>query len=517
MAGVILVQDDEAQSEPAPRTLTTQTVAGPPQQLQVSDDAGLLATLTVGARTVTVRGQTRTFTERKRPFTDNFSRTRTGGFGTSAGGGNWVHLSGTDAQFTCDGTYGRILVEVADDSRWATLVDNVTDVNVTTKFTVDELPTGNACSLAIGLAYTDSSNQYRARLAFLTSGSVQLTMEKSVAGAVTNIGALTTVGTGFTPGQVWNIRAERTGTTIRCRAWKEGDPEPTTWLHSTTDTSLTSGRVGLRGFATAGNTNVPLTFLVDSFTVTSASWPTDPSVTHNTWVRLLTAPFTGTWTSDLADTVRRWAVDCTPDVLAYAMMYVTGAPTVTSPALSGAQIAGQASYGPLDTAGVPTEGADFHDYMGRSWTFPNGESATAGAGQSGCLDCSGFVRMVYGYHMGLPMVRTSGIDGTVLPRMTKDIGPSGPGIIVAQSSSTAPALTAMQIGDVPHFDADTTDPVTGQLDHNGIYLGTDSAGAPRFINSRKTPNGPTMADLGGASTLTGGGTYATSLRLIRRF
>jgi hypothetical protein len=133
------------------------------------------------------------------------------------------------------------------------------------------------------------------------------------------------------------------------------------------------------------------------------------------------------------------------------------------------------------------------------------------------MDCSGYVRMIYGYHMGIPMVRVEDIDGTVLPRMTKDIGPSGPGVIVAQATGAAPSLAAIQIGDVPHFDADSGDPVVGQLDHNGIYIGVDAAGHPRFLNSRKTPNGPTMGDLGGASTLDGTGTYATSLRLIRRF
>ena len=156
--------------------------------------------------------------------------------------------------------------------------------------------------------------------------------------------------------------------------------------------------------------------------------------------------------------------------------------------------------------------------MGLPWTFPNGEHvADAGPDWEKSLDCSGFVRMIYGYWSHIPMVRNEDIDGTVLPRQTKDIGPDGPGIIVAQATGEVPSITAMQIGDVPHFDATSDGETAGQLDHNGIYLGVDTDGHPRFINSRKTPNGPTFGDLGGSSRLDGDGLYATTLRLIRRF
>lgn len=517
MAGVILVQDDDSKNEPAPATLTTTVLAGPPQQLRVSDGAGVLATLTVGAKTVTVRGQTRTFTEQKRPFVDAFARTSTSTWGQSPGGGNWVN-SGDDTLYTVNGSTGLIPMDVAGTSRHATLFDNgIGDVNVLAKVTVGAMPAGAASSVSVSFGYQDTNNSNRARVLFLTTGSIQLALEKEVAGTTTVLGAATTLGTGFTANQWWWVRAERAGSTVRCRAWKDGTAEPGTWTHSVTDTELPTGRVGVRAIASSGSTVVPSSALVDEFTVTSASWVAPPTVTHSTWVRVLPAPFDGTWTAALADQVRAWATDTRPDTLAFAMMYVSNAPPVTAPALGGAQVAGQASYGPLASDGTPTEGADFHDYMGQSWTFGNGETQSADPAELRCLDCSGFVRMIYGYHMGVPMVRTANIDGTNLPRMTKDIGPSGPGVIVAQASGTAPQITGIQIGDVPHFDADQSDPIAGQLDHNGIYLGVDTLGHPRFVNSRKTPMGPTFGDLGGASTLDGTGTYATSLRIIRRF
>ncbi|WP_425837363.1 NlpC/P60 family protein [Streptomyces fractus] len=517
MPGVIVVQDDDIKHVAAPRVLSTQLVAGTPQRLQVSDSAGLLATLTVGAKTVTVRGQTRTFTEQKRPFVDDFDRTTSGGWGASPGGGTWSNSGGSDAEYSVANGVGLINMTAANSSRHTSLINDVTDVDARLSWSLDVMPVGNASSLALSFAYASSSNQYRARLSVLTTGTVQLTLECESGGTTTTLGALTTVGTGYAVGDVWHIRAQRQGTTLRCRAWKDGTTEPTTWVHEVTDATLGAGRVGVRGLASSGSTATPFNFRVHDIQVYSGTWPSPPVVTHNTWVRVLPTAFDGTWTSALDDRVQRWAVDTTPDVLACAMMYVTGAPPVSSPALGGARIAGQSLYGPNDVDGTRIEGGDFHDFMGRDWTFANGETEAAKASEYGCMDCSGFVRMVYGFHMGIPLVRTSSFNGLNLPRMTKDIGPSGPGVVVAQSTGSAPPLTAMQIGDVPLFDADTGDAVAGQMDHNGIYLGVDNAGVPRFVNSRKTPNGPTFGDLGGASTLTGTGLYATSLRIVRRF
>ncbi|MFE7347532.1 hypothetical protein [Streptomyces fimicarius] len=513
---LFLVSDEPVHRDPTPRPLTTTTLPGTPARLQVSDAQGVLATLTEGAKTVPVRGPERTFTEQKKPFVDEFDRTTTGGWGTSRGGGTWSNANGVDADYSVSGGAGVISMTADNSSRYTSLVNDITDLDARLSWSLNVMPAGNASSLALSFAYTSTTSHYRARLSVLTTGTVQLILECQTPSGTTTLGALTTVGTGYVVGDVWHIRAQRTGTTLRCRAWKDGTTEPSTWVHNVVDATLGAGRIGVRGLASTGSTALPFTFRIHDIQLYSGLWPAPPVVTHDTWVRVLPTPFDGTWTPALADQIRAWAVDRTPDVLAYAMGYITGAPTVTAPALAGAPIMGQSHYGPMDVDGTLIEGADFHDYMGLDWTFPNGEVLAAKPSELGSLDCSGFVRMIYGYHMGIPMVRTQNIDGTNLPRITKDIGPSGPGVIVAQATDTAPPLTAIQIGDVPHFDA-TTETTIGELDHNGIYLGVDSNGRPRFINSRKTPDGPTFGDLGGASALDGTGLYATSLRLIRRF
>ncbi|MFE9937401.1 NlpC/P60 family protein [Streptomyces hirsutus] len=493
------------------------TVLTNPDRLQVSDAQGLLAMLTKGAKTVTVRGAERTFTETKRPFRDVFDRTTSNGWGPSPGGGTWSNSGGVAADYSVAGNAGIIRMTAANSSRHTSLIDNVTDLDARLSWSLDKMPTGNASSLALSFAYTSSTSQYRARVSVLTAGTVQLVLEREVGGSTTTLGALTTVGTGYLAGDIWHIRAQRVGNLLRCRAWKAGTEEPTTWVHQVTDAALGAGRIGVRGLASTGSTALPFVFRVHDVQLYSGAWPDPPVITHDTWVRVLPTPFDGRWTASLADRIRAWAVDTSPDVLSVAMMFITGAPAVKSPALGGAPIAGQSLYGPNAADGTRIEGADFHDFMGRDWTFPNGETMAANASEYLAMDCSGYVRMVYGFHMRIPLVRSRDFDGLNLPRETKNIGPSGPGIVVAQATDAAPLLDHLQIGDVPHFDADQSDPVAGQFDHNGIYLGVDHRGHPRFINSRKTPNGPTFGDLGGSSALDGGGLYATSLRLIRRF
>ena len=100
-------------------------------------------------------------------------------------------------------------------------------------------------------------------------------------------------------------------------------------------------------------------------------------------------------------------------------------------------------------------------------------------------------------------------------RRAVQMSASAPGVVVIADTGTRPAgLGALLPGDLVFFDASTDDGTL--VDHVGIYLGVDSAGAPRFLSSRKGADGPTMGDVRGRSTLSGSGLYATSFRAARR-
>ena len=214
-------------------------------------------------------------------------------------------------------------------------------------------------------------------------------------------------------------------------------------------------------------------------------------------MRLLPAPFDGSF----GPSEREWLVgavaDRSPDVLAIAFEYVAGAPEIER---DGLRIAGDADYGPPLANGSRAEGSDFNDYLGVPWTYGTAIDKPE-TRQYGSLDCSGYIRMVYGYRLGMPMSQTH--DGDGLPRRARHQAEYG----VAVSEPTT--------GDLLFFDASKDDGTA--IDHVGIYLGVDSEGQRRFISSRKTANGPTMGALGGVSVIDGSGYWASAFRTVRRF
>lgn len=234
---------------------------------------------------------------------------------------------------------------------------------------------------------------------------------------------------------------------------------------------------------------------------------TSATVTSTMWVRLLPAPFSGT----IPETWLSAALaDRSPDLLATAMQYTTGARTILDG--QGAVLADDADYGPLQEDGTREEGSDFNDYLGITWTYESGVDEPE-ADQIGALDCSGFVRMVVGRRLGIPL--TLDPDGLALPRRSVQMAASAPGVVVVSDTGTrATDTSALRPGDLVFFDVSTND--GSDIDHVGIYLGKDSAGVPRFVSSRKTANGPTMGDTGGRSTLSGTGFYASGWRSARR-
>ncbi|MER7167022.1 hypothetical protein ABT336_13270 [Micromonospora sp. NPDC000207] len=534
MPPVMVASDDApfAPVEPA-RGLTVDEVSMP-GRVRVTADNGRAATFTPGAKTVAVTGPTRTFTEAKRvgPGTaDTFDRTRTSRWGMSPYYGAWsTPVGGNDADYTVSGGAARVLVNTANVSRYTSLRDHdVVDYDARISVATSTMPAGAGNSFALTGNYTDTSNHYRYRVTFNTNGTVQLAIDRVVAGTSTVVAASVQVGTGYVAGQVWWIRAQSIGGEVRCRAWADGSAEPGTWQRTFTDTSpLGAGRIGIRAFTSTGAINNPV-FIVGELEITSGRWANPPVVTHNQWVRLLPAPF-ATWTLETEQWLRGALTDTTPDMLARAMSYVTGQPFVFDARFgSGRRVLGQADYGPTLDSGSREEGSDWNDYIRTMGRYPHLAVPTEDINeirQQDCLDCSGYLRMVFGYWGGIPMSLNDPADlnGLNLPRRSVQIGPSGPGVLVAAGSTEPPPLDDIQVGDVVAFNADAADDVAGDEsgdieqtdDHVGIYLGQDSSNNYLFLSSRKTVNGPTFSALGGNSFLNGTGTWAVSLRHIRR-
>ncbi|MFI9649143.1 NlpC/P60 family protein [Streptomyces sp. NPDC052040] len=248
---------------------------------------------------------------------------------------------------------------------------------------------------------------------------------------------------------------------------------------------------------------------------------TEARVTTEAWVRVLphewqqgmekSSWFKGWFGKTLGDT--------SPDVFAVAFQYSSaGAPDKQNS--SGVRYAGTAHFGPrnskvnnpLDFA-YHDEQSDFYDYLGIPWAFPDGRVQPE-QDRYGCVDCSGFQRLVWGYRMGIPLHNTNA-QGTGLPRRAFAIAAYGPGRLVIPHTNQQPTdLGVLQPGDLVFFAIIKDRP--NFIDHCGMYMGIDDQGRHRFYSSRSAANGPTLGDLSGRSLLDGTDFYARGFRAARR-
>jgi cell wall-associated NlpC family hydrolase len=237
------------------------------------------------------------------------------------------------------------------------------------------------------------------------------------------------------------------------------------------------------------------------------------TVTTTTWVRL--APQAWTPGAEKAEWFGEWfeaaRKDTGPDVFDIAMQYFDGAAPEKN--ADNLQFRGDAIFGPVDSGGYARlEQSDFMDYLGISYSFPDVKKTPKPA-HKGALDCSGFVRMVYGYRLGYPLLGTNNA-GPGLPRRAYAIAGNGPGVaLIPDTGSRVTAYNALQPGDLVFFEVEGS---VDELDHVGIFVGVDSTGHYRFMSSRERANGPTFGDLGGTSLLDDGGRYSQAWRAARR-
>jgi cell wall-associated NlpC family hydrolase len=252
---------------------------------------------------------------------------------------------------------------------------------------------------------------------------------------------------------------------------------------------------------------------------------TSYSMSHNVWVRKFTAPFSITaYNNNPAaqkEALRQWLYDATianqnnvADVLKSAMQYIEGA-SAQNGAFNGqtVQIYGDASY---------TSGGDYNDYMQVTinYTTPWVKTDAPEANENLSLDCSGFMRMIWGVRNNSAGSYTDGLvplsidkngawdnSNNTMTRTSYAMYANSPGVVVITHSGAAATgqISKLNIGDLVFFD-DNIGTASSQINHVGMYIGqwtkpgTSSVYA-RFISSRTAINGPTMGDYSGASLL----------------
>lgn len=247
---------------------------------------------------------------------------------------------------------------------------------------------------------------------------------------------------------------------------------------------------------------------------------TATKVVTDNWVRLLPEPWTKGAENQqwFKDWFKQYYGSQEDDIFAFAFQYTEGAPAKKD--AQGVQYEGRAFYGPFKPDGVDRyEQTDFYDYLGIPYTFRNGTTKSPHPDRLHSVDCSGYLRLVYGYRARYPL-RADNDSGDGLPRTADAMARSSVGVDVIKLQGPSPwyvqpkNIDVLQPGDLLFFKMDHR---TGNhMDHSAIYLGPDTEGHKVFVSSRKEQNGPTIGDKGGVSRLDGNGFYAELFRSAKR-
>lgn len=313
--------------------------------------------------------------------------------------------------------------------------------------------------------------------------------------------------------------------------------QPASWrLSRLTDpdrTVVSDGRGTVLATFTDGARTVVLTGPNRTFAEPGS---TSAAVHTTSWVRLAPVPWRpgGEAEAWFQPWLSAALANAGSDVLSVAAEYLAGAPPASNP--QGVRFAGDARHpaqpaqaaaqppqvspapglasgpAPADQAKAPDRDADFTDYLGVPWTFPDRVDPPPAPGTAGAVDSAGFVRLVYGYRLGYPLLGRNA-PGPGLPRRAFAMADVGPGVVITPNQGTPPSVhNRLQPGDLVFFDLN---PRRG-MDHVGIYVGLDDAGRHRFVSSRVGADGPTVGNVGGASVIDGKGYYARTYRVARR-
>lgn len=206
---------------------------------------------------------------------DTFSRTITDGWGTAETGG--AYSGTTSPDFDVNGSEGLISIPAAGQQRKATLSNiNVRDVDIKIRVKADKLAAGAGHHISLLARQLANTGQYRARLELATDSTVKLVGQKYIVSTnvTSNIGSVVTVpGLTYTANQYIWLRVQVVGanpTTIRIKAWADGQTEPTSWQYTGSDAESilqSAGNVAILSRLNATSTGAPVVFTHDDFSV----------------------------------------------------------------------------------------------------------------------------------------------------------------------------------------------------------------------------------------------------------
>jgi streptogramin lyase len=176
--------------------------------------------------------------------TDTFSRPNQALWGTASDGQTWGGDANTNSVFSISTNTGRV-TNTGGASYSAVLGPNATNTDVQITGSISVFANSNFGPV---LRWTDANNWYKA----YTDGA-RLIIQKKVAGATT---ILASTPFAATAGTSYTIDFRAVASTLNASIWPTSSSPPSTWMLTATDTSLVSGRTGLRFLTQNGTATI---------------------------------------------------------------------------------------------------------------------------------------------------------------------------------------------------------------------------------------------------------------------
>ena len=195
---------------------------------------------------------------------DAFGRTVSVGWGDADTGGTWTR-QGSSSNFSVAGGTGTIRMSSAGSGPLSWLPATVREGDMRIKLSRDKAATGGGIYQTVTIRDIPGVGAYRAKVRFLSNGSVAVTLEKVVSGSVSALSAETVIGqVDGSPGKAVWLRLQAQGsssTSLRAKAYNQGQDEPVNWQLNATDSTAAlqaEGRLGLSVYLSGSAGNAPV-------------------------------------------------------------------------------------------------------------------------------------------------------------------------------------------------------------------------------------------------------------------
>lgn len=206
---------------------------------------------------------------------DTFARTvAAGGWGSATTGQAWT-VDGTASRYSVGSGVGQISVNAVNTAFRARLATvNLRDLDYRLGVSIPVVPTGNYIRYELIWRYIDTNNFYILRVHIGTNSVIEVQIIRVASGSETTLNSTLLETTTFSAGVMLRNRVEMIGSEISVKIWRNDEEEPDDWTLTATDSTHSSGQIGLNTFFHPSNTNtLPVVISFDDLIAVSLPLP----------------------------------------------------------------------------------------------------------------------------------------------------------------------------------------------------------------------------------------------------